>query len=533
MVTIKEQENVIKSGLYNSKQLFIATIIGGPAIAGIIVACNLWARGKKSLSIIPVLSGLLLEFILIFSLDNNAHYIKSFALRIILVFALLYLLQTVFAFLIRFISKNNKNIGTFIFTETDENVYHPRKLFPIIIISIVYFLTIATFNVYLWAVLSFYLFVHIYGYILIHRSFGKSKLANTVLSSIVFFACLLPFVDTTGQIVSLFTRKVFLSYTYLNLIIGYYVIFVFYIFLFILGLNILLLLNRLIRIIPVKTLKNITAVFATIIVSMLFSAIILVNGTHNNNNPVLSRYSITIPKKSSSLNSLKVISISDLHLKDMTSTNFVKKLAKTIRLSNPDIIVLPGDVVETYRILNKEKLNGFIEILKDIKPEYGIYAVKGNHDYPGDVEARTDFYSRLGITMMVDSVIELNNKFCLIGLDYRGNNEKRPIDSLLRFKTEDLPILLLDHAPYCMEEAYKNKIDVQFSGHTHYGQIWPLNYVTDAVYDIAWGYKKIDSTNIFVSCGTQDALLLGRQDFSVPVRTGSISEIMEITIDFR
>lgn len=90
-------------------------------------------------------------------------------------------------------------------------------------------------------------------------------------------------------------------------------------------------------------------------------------------------------------------------------------------------------------------------------------------------------------------------------MDYRGNNVKRPIDSLLRLKTEDLPVFILDHAPYCLEEAIKSKIDVQFSGHTHYGQIWPLNYITDAVYDIAWGYKTIDCTNIFVSCGAQDA----------------------------
>jgi len=135
--------------------------------------------------------------------------------------------------------------------------------------------------------------------------------------------------------------------------------------------------------------------------------------------------------------------------------------------------------------------------------------------------------------MLIDSLIEKENKFCLIGLDYRGNNIKRPIDSLLKLRIKDLPVLLLDHAPYCLEESVKNKIDVQFSGHTHYGQIWPLNYITDAVYKIAWGYKKIDNTNIFVSCGVQDALMPGRQNLSVPVRTGSVSEILEINIEFR
>jgi predicted MPP superfamily phosphohydrolase len=103
----------------------------------------------------------------------------------------------------------------------------------------------------------------------------------------------------------------------------------------------------------------------------------------------------------------------------------------------------------------------------------------------------------------------------------------------LRLKTKDLPVLLLDHAPYCLEEAYKNKIDVQFSGHTHWGQIWPLNYITESVYEIAWGYKKIAYTHLFVTCGTQDALLPGRQDFSIPVRIGSVSEIMEIDVQFK
>jgi uncharacterized protein len=533
MDTITEQENIIKSGIYNSKQLFIATIIGGPEIAGVIVACNFWARGKKLLATIPVLAGLLLEFVLILSIDNNAHYIKSSALRHILVFALLFLLQTLLAFLIRFILMKSTKIATFIFPEIDKKIYHHRKIFPVIIISIVYFLTIGTFNFYLWIVLGFYLFTHIYAYILIYEVFGNRKIANAVLSSIVFLACFLPFVDSTGQILGAYTPKVFLSYTYLNLIVGYYVILVFYISLFILGLNILLLINRIIRIIPLKTLTNKTLASVTILIPIVLISVILVYGSYVNNKPVINRYSITIPQKSSALNSLKVISISDLHLKDITSTAFLKKLVRAIRISNPDIIVLPGDVAETYRIINKEKLDGFIEILRDIKPEYGIYAVKGNHDYHGRMEDRTDFFKQLGITMLADSLIESDNKFCLIGLNYRGNNEKRPIDSLLRLRTKDLPVLLLDHAPYCLEEAIRNKIDVQLSGHTHYGQIWPLNYITEAVYDIAWGYKKTDSTNIFVSCGAQDAYMPGRQCLSVPVRIGSVSEIMEINIEFR
>jgi hypothetical protein len=195
---------------------------------------------------------------------------------------------------------------------------------------------------------------------------------------------------------------------------------------------------------------------------------------------------------------------------------------------------MPGDIVETYGNTNEVKLNEFIEILKDIKSVNGIYAVRGNHDLPGpNVADKIDFNKRLGITMLSDSLIDLGNKIYIIGLKYRGNNEKRPIDSLLMLRTKDLPVILLDHAPYCLEEDNRNNIDVQLSGHTHNGQIWPLNYVTDAVYDIAWGYKKINNTHLFVSCGVQDAILPGNQDLSIPVRTGSVSEILEIDIEFK
>jgi len=73
---------------------------------------------------------------------------------------------------------------------------------------------------------------------------------------------------------------------------------------------------------------------------------------------------------------------------------------------------------------------------------------------PGaSIADKIDFNKRLGITMLADSLIELDNKICIVGLKYRGDNEKRPIDSLLRFKTKDLPVILMDHAPHNIEEA--------------------------------------------------------------------------------
>ena len=481
-------------------------------------------------------------FVIVLLIDSIAHFwgsnypniMPSPVLRHIVAFSLYFLFLIVTALLIRIILNWEIKIKAFIFPEINGTVFHARKIYQVIIISFIYLLTIATFNIYLFTALPFYLFTHIYCYNLIHKAFGNNKIAKPFLVSIIILACLLPLIDATGHIIYVYGNLKLLSFTYLNLVIGYYAIFVLYVFLFILGLNILLLINRLIKIVPHNILKNKTLIFATIFFTLVYGVSILIVGTHINNNPVIKKYYITLPKKSSTLNSLKIISVSDLHLKNLTSTTFLKRLVDKVRLENPDIIFMPGDIVETYGNTNETKLNEFIEILKGIESKNGIYAVRGNHDLPGyNIADKIDFNRRLGITMLSDSLIDLGNKIYIIGLKYRGNNEKRPIDSLLKFRTKDLPIILLDHARYCLEEANRNNIDVQLSGHTHNGQVWPLNYITDAEYDIAWGYKKTNNTNLFVSCGVQDAILPGYQDLSIPVRTGSVSEILEINIGFK
>jgi uncharacterized protein len=536
------QEKIIRPGLYSPRQLFITSVIGGPAIAGFIISSNLWARGKKLLSIVPIIPGLILSFVIVFLIDTFVHFWRSNfpnfmpspVLRHIVAFSIYFLFLTVAALFVRIILNWKINLKTFIFPNIKANIFHSRKIYPVIIISFIYFVTIATFNVYLFVALTFYLFTHIYCYDLIYKTFGNNKIVKPFLVSIIILACLLPLIDSTGQIIYVYANLKLLSFTYLNLVIGYYAIFVFYVFLLIIGLRILLLINSLTKIIPDIFFKNKRIILASIFFSIIYGVSILVIGNHINNRPVINKYNIAVPKKSSELNSIKIISISDLHLKNLTSSSFLKKLVEKVNLEQPDIIFLPGDIVETYGNTNEKKLNEFIEILKDIKSVNGIFAVRGNHDLLGpNMADKINFNKCLGITMLSDSLTEFNNKFYIIGLKNRGNNEKRPIDSLLKLRTKNLPVILIDHEPFLLGDAIRNNIDVQLSGHTHNGQIWPLNYITDAVYDISWGYKKTNNTHLFVSCGVQDAILPGHQDLSIPFRLGSVSEIMEINIEFK
>ena len=89
---------------------------------------------------------------------------------------------------------------------------------------------------------------------------------------------------------------------------------------------------------------------------------------------------------------------------------------------------------------------------------------------------------------------------------------------------ENLPVFLLDHSPYQLDLAYTNDINVQLSGHTHYGQVWPINYIIELMYEIPWGYRKINDTHFFVTSGIQG--------WGTPIRTTAQSEIMVIHVAF-
>lgn len=83
----------------------------------------------------------------------------------------------------------------------------------------------------------------------------------------------------------------------------------------------------------------------------------------------------------------------------------------------------------------------------------------------------------------------------------------------------------MDHQPFNLEQAEQNGVDLQLSGHTHNGQLWPLNHIVNKVYELAWGYKRKTNTHYYVSSGAGG--------WGPPVRTGSRPEIIKINLHFK
>ena len=191
---------------------------------------------------------------------------------------------------------------------------------------------------------------------------------------------------------------------------------------------------------------------------------------------------------------LTVVLASDLHL---GYSNRRPELARWIDLINaedPDLMLFGGDIVD---IQLRPLLEGdFASEFARIKAP--MYTVLGNHEYISQEEEAEKFLSAAGITLLRDSVARVGD-ITIIGRDDRSNPGRKALselaDSLKGFT------ILLDHQPLHLEDAEEAGIDFQFSGHTHRGQVWPLSWVTDAMYEKSWGHHTRGNTRYYVSSG--------------------------------
>jgi len=302
---------------------------------------------------------------------------------------------------------------------------------------------------------------------------------------------------------------------------NYIVPFYLYLFLFVLLFDIFLLFNGLFNIVPVEKIKSTR--FKTIYLSviLIFSVLIVIAGVINFNTIRTSEYCIEISGKSSKIRHLKVAFVADFHLNEGTNIDFVERFTKRIAIIKPDLMLFGGDVVEGDR--EDENMSGFEKLFREINPRYGVFAVLGNHEYYAGQD-KGSFFDKAGIKVLCDTVIVIDSSFNLAGRYDNHFRKRKNIDTLMKSVTDSLPIILIDHRPTEIEQVSMTAVDVQLSGHTHNGQLFPINLITRKIYGLSWGYRKIRGTNFFVTSGIR---LWGP-----PVRTTGKSEIMVIDIIF-
>jgi hypothetical protein len=216
---------------------------------------------------------------------------------------------------------------------------------------------------------------------------------------------------------------------------------------------------------------------------------------------------------------VRIALASDFHLKESTEQRDMDRFVDLVNSARADILLLPGDILEGDR--QDGQLEEFERILRSVRTTYGSFASPGNHESHGRGNS-LDFFSKSGIIMLQDSTVVVNGAFTLIGRNDNHFAERKSIDELIHSTVDSLPVIVMDHRPTDLRAVSAAGPDILVCGHTHHGQLFPFNFITDKVYELSWGYRRIGNTHVFVTSGVQ---LWGP-----PVRTAGDSEVMLIDV---
>lgn len=208
------------------------------------------------------------------------------------------------------------------------------------------------------------------------------------------------------------------------------------------------------------------------------------------------RYSLTMNTEKTLTQPLKIIMVSDLHVGYLNHVGELDRWIDFINKEKADLILIGGDIIDgSIKPLKEERA---AEAFRKLNAP--VVACLGNHEYYSGLDNALPFYKEAGITLLRDSAITIKG-INIIGRDDRTNPNRKSIKQLEEGLDMHKYTILLDHQPYNLEQAQQAGIDFQFSGHTHYGQMWPISWITDAIYEDAFGPLQKGNTQYYVSSG--------------------------------
>ena len=265
--------------------------------------------------------------------------------------------------------------------------------------------------------------------------------------------------------------------------------------------------------------------------AVAISVLYLVNGWYQAHHVWATPYEITTSKK---LDELRIIQFADSHIgTTFDGQDFQKHVAK-MQSYNPDMVVITGDFVDNGT--SKDDFIKTLEALSSLKSTFGTYFVPGNHDKSSNGKAFRGFdneemikeLQKYGIKVLQDEAVLINNQFYIIGRkdaseSVRGGYRK-PISEMVKGLDASKYMIVLDHQPTDYENQTSSKVDLVLSGHTHGGQLFPLNGISKwlKINDNVYGHERRGQTDFIVTSGISD--------WEVKFKTGCKSEFTVIDV---
>ena len=298
-----------------------------------------------------------------------------------------------------------------------------------------------------------------------------------------------------------------------------------YLLVFFLASDIIVLLGRLVRLIPgppspdVMFFKGVAAILLTIGFACY--------GFFNANQIRFVYYELALEKTAPS-DELRLVLISDLHLGSINAERNLAQIVERINILEPDAVFIAGDIFNDA-ISTLTTPVRVMDLLRSIDAVYGVYASMGNHDGGSKFGAIAEFLDQSGIKLLNDECVTVDGRFVIA-----GRVDRSPIGGLdgirrgeaadfLPAQTGDIPIIVMDHNPARIDE-YGGEVDLIVAGHTHGGQMFPMNLITNAMYTVHYGHYQKDAASPHV------IVTSGASTWGPPMRVGTNNEIVCITL---
>lgn len=258
-------------------------------------------------------------------------------------------------------------------------------------------------------------------------------------------------------------------------------------------------LGRLVRLVPRSWLYD-NGVTSVAILGLMVTVFLCANIHYKNK----VRVPLELKTSKALAKDYTIVMVSDLHIGYHNTRHDLANWIDMINAEHPDLVLIAGDIIDmSMRPLIEENMAEEFHRL-----QAPVYACLGNHEHFGKSPQAKEFYHDAGIRLLCDSVAVVDSSLVIIGREDRSNRHRQSLENLMATANAQCSMvndqyytILLDHQPYDLDKTEAAGIDFQLSGHTHRGQIWPISWITDAIYECSWGSHQRGNTRYYVSSG--------------------------------
>lgn len=243
----------------------------------------------------------------------------------------------------------------------------------------------------------------------------------------------------------------------------------------------------------------------------------------------IKRIEIVLDRLPASLDGKRIVQLCDMHVGGILGRSFVERVVRTANGLDADVIAIVGDVVDG----TIAELRPALASLATLRSRHGTFFVTGNHEYYSRSRARAwmDEFSRMGMRVLTNervTITEGEHAFDIAGVTDHGagrfieDGPGEDVEAAMAGRDPSHAVVLLAHQPIAIHEAARLDVDLQLSGHTHGGQIWPWGALVRLQQPFIRGHHRVGNCQLYISCGTGF--------WGPPMRLGAPAEITEITL---